>query len=127
MLDTTATVTAKGQVTIPAEIRRALGIRPHDRVRLEVEGGRLTLRREGANGKHFNGAAPRAPFDGSAQELIEAETAAFEQGVAEEVIAETMAERLKGSIKTKHRPLTGEELRAASEQAMADDVVARTR
>ena len=33
---TVATVSAKGQITLPAEARRALGIKPHDRVVIEV-------------------------------------------------------------------------------------------
>jgi len=37
------TVTAKGQVTIPAEIRRLLGVGPHGRVAFIVEEGRVTL------------------------------------------------------------------------------------
>jgi AbrB family looped-hinge helix DNA binding protein len=31
-----ATVTGKGQITIPKEIRRILGLHPHDRVSFEV-------------------------------------------------------------------------------------------
>ena len=32
------TLTEKGQVTIPQEIRKLLGLRPKDKVRFEVEG-----------------------------------------------------------------------------------------
>ena len=32
------TITGKGQVTIPQEIRHLLGLRPRDKVRFEVEG-----------------------------------------------------------------------------------------
>ncbi len=39
------TVTSKGQVTIPAGTRRALGIRPGDKVVFEVEGGTARLRK----------------------------------------------------------------------------------
>ena len=47
----TATVTSKGQVTIPQEIRRRLGLRQGDLVTFEVEGGRTVLKpyREEAN------------------------------------------------------------------------------
>lgn len=82
MLDTTATVTAKGQVTIPAEIRRALGIRPHDRVRLELSDGRLTLRREPDGIERFKGIVPASGLSMSAEELREA----FEEGVAKDVV-----------------------------------------
>jgi antitoxin PrlF len=95
VLDATATVTAKGQVTIPAEMRRALGIRPHDRLRLEITDGRLTLRREAEGISRFKGSVKSLPFSGTMQELIEAERAAFEQGVAEEVI-ESMRREAEG-------------------------------
>ncbi|HBB41129.1 MAG: hypothetical protein COW73_07350 [Nitrospirae bacterium CG18_big_fil_WC_8_21_14_2_50_70_55] len=39
-----ATLTSKSQITIPAEVRRRLGIGPGDRVVLEVEGGTAVLR-----------------------------------------------------------------------------------
>ena len=38
-----ATVTAKGQVTIPKAIRRALGIRERDCLLFRIEEGRLVL------------------------------------------------------------------------------------
>lgn len=38
-----ATVTSKGQVTIPKEVRDALGIKERDRVAFIVEGGRAVL------------------------------------------------------------------------------------
>lgn len=42
-LEHVRTVTAKGQVTIPAEIRRHLDIKPEGRVVFAVEGGRVIL------------------------------------------------------------------------------------
>jgi AbrB family looped-hinge helix DNA binding protein len=39
-----STVTSKGQVTIPKEIRRALGIRQGSRVAFAQEGGKVELR-----------------------------------------------------------------------------------
>ncbi len=36
-------VTSKGQVTIPVEIRRALGIKPRDRVAFTLEDGVATV------------------------------------------------------------------------------------
>ncbi|MGQ9625508.1 MAG: AbrB/MazE/SpoVT family DNA-binding domain-containing protein [Anaerolineae bacterium] len=38
-----ATMTAKGQVTIPKAIRQALGIRERDHLLFLIEGGRLVL------------------------------------------------------------------------------------
>jgi AbrB family looped-hinge helix DNA binding protein len=39
------TVTSKGQVTIPIEIREALGIEPHDKVEFVLEGHEARLRK----------------------------------------------------------------------------------
>lgn len=39
----TGTVTQKGQVTIPLAVRRALGLKPHDRVLFRLRNGRVEL------------------------------------------------------------------------------------
>ena len=39
-----ATVSAKGQITLPAKTRRAVGIKPRDRVVIEVDGGSIRVR-----------------------------------------------------------------------------------
>jgi antitoxin PrlF len=39
-----STVTSKGQTTIPEKIRKALQIKPGDRLEYEVEGDRATIR-----------------------------------------------------------------------------------
>lgn len=39
-----STVTSKGQTTIPEKIRKALRIKPGDKLEYEVEGDRATLR-----------------------------------------------------------------------------------
>ncbi len=39
------TLTSKGQVTIPKEVREKLGLQPHDRITFVVEDGYATLRR----------------------------------------------------------------------------------
>jgi AbrB family looped-hinge helix DNA binding protein len=41
-----SSVTSKGQVTIPAAIRRRLGIRPGDRVGFAEEDGRVVIERQ---------------------------------------------------------------------------------
>lgn len=41
----TGTLTQKGQVTIPVEVRRLLGIGPKDKVTFVVENGRVRLKR----------------------------------------------------------------------------------
>ena len=44
MLELSTTVTSKGQVTIPSEIRRALNIKLKDRVAFELVNGKVFLR-----------------------------------------------------------------------------------
>ena len=41
-----SSVTTKGQVTIPIELREKLGIKPGDRVGFVDEGGRIVLQRQ---------------------------------------------------------------------------------
>ena len=40
---TTTTITVKGQVTVPVRLRRMLGLKPGDRVRLSADGGRVYI------------------------------------------------------------------------------------
>ncbi len=42
----TSAVTTKGQITIPAELRELLGIRPGDRVGFVAEGDRIVIHRQ---------------------------------------------------------------------------------
>jgi antitoxin PrlF len=42
----TSSVTTKGQVTIPAELREKLGIKPGDRVGFVETGGKVEIRRQ---------------------------------------------------------------------------------
>ena len=43
MREVTATITQRGQVTIPAEVRRPLGLRPRDKVAFTIEDGEVRL------------------------------------------------------------------------------------
>jgi len=43
MKESLATITAKGQVTIPAEIRRALGLKPRDKIAFILDQGEVKL------------------------------------------------------------------------------------
>jgi AbrB family looped-hinge helix DNA binding protein len=45
MRELTSTVTSKGQVTLPVEIRRLLHIEPRDRVAFVVDGDQVKLKR----------------------------------------------------------------------------------
>jgi AbrB family looped-hinge helix DNA binding protein len=78
------TLTQKGQVTIPVEIRARLGLKPKDKVRFELEGDSVTIRRAQSRiARHFGAvAAPGKPLDARQERVL------FEQGVAEEVAAE---------------------------------------
>ncbi len=78
------TVTEKGQVTIPQEIRRLIGLQPHDKVSFEVEGDTVKLMRASSKLlKWFGSVTPRHK-PGDFQALREE----FEQAVAEEVVSE---------------------------------------
>ncbi len=44
MIEHSTTVTSKGQVTIPIELRRALNIKPKDKVAFELAKGEIRLR-----------------------------------------------------------------------------------
>lgn len=43
MIQRTARITTKGQVTIPAEVRRLLGVRPHEKIAFIVEKNQVRL------------------------------------------------------------------------------------
>lgn len=49
-----STISSKGQITVPREVRNRLGLRPGDRVEFVVEQGRTTIRPAGA---------PENPFE----------------------------------------------------------------
>lgn len=77
-------VTRKGQITVPAEIRRALGLKQGDKIAFVVVGDQVRL-------------VPTA----------------------------SIVERTAGAIKAKKPPASAEELREASERAIAEEVVER--
>ena len=78
------TITQKGQVTVPAEIRAHLGLKPRDRVRFVLEGDAVMLRPAPSRiARHF-GAVPIAGESLDARQ----ERRAFEEGVAQEVAGE---------------------------------------
>lgn len=82
-------MTRKGQVTIPAEIRRVLRLRVGDRLSVEQHGEAVLLRRVGSVAERTAGAlaAYRLGRPLSATE----ERAAFEATVAAEVAADDLA------------------------------------
>ena len=81
-------VTRKGQITVPAEIRRALGIHEGDKLAVSIADAktrRVSLRLVGSVAElTFGSVTPRRrPED------LDELRRAFEAGVAEEVMAET--------------------------------------
>ncbi len=73
-------VSTKGQVTIPAEIRRLLGLGPHDTVAFTVEDHQVKLKRSQGVVQRTAGALAGPGPKLSAEE----ERAAAEQAIAEE-------------------------------------------
>ena len=53
-------LTSKGQATIPVQVRKALGLRPGDRVAFDVTGGRATLRKLDAEDRAYLALAQQA-------------------------------------------------------------------
>ncbi len=43
MKELLTTITQRGQVTIPAEVRRVLGVKPKDKVAFQIEDGQVRL------------------------------------------------------------------------------------
>lgn len=84
MRELETTLTQKGQVTIPAEIRSRLGLKPHDKVIFEVEGDTAKLRRaESKILKWYGSVTPKGRPEDFRRVRDE-----FEEGVAEEVARE---------------------------------------
>ncbi len=77
-------VTQKGQVTIPAAVRKYLGLKPGDSVRFELAGDMVSLKRARSKlMQGFGAVSPRNKPENWKQ--VRAET---ERAIAEEVIAE---------------------------------------
>ena len=55
------TVTTKGQVTIPIEIRKALGIEPHDKIEFVLEGDEARIRKRRSKIRELAGSLPPLP------------------------------------------------------------------
>ena len=86
-LEAHASVTSKGQVTIPVEIRRLLGVRARDKVAFRVEDDQVRLVRSGSVVQRTAGAlAGPEPRLSDAEERALAEEAIAEEAIAEEAI-----------------------------------------
>jgi antitoxin PrlF len=84
MRELETTMTQKGQVTIPVEIRTRLGLKPKDRVRFEVEGDEVKIKPAPSRILAGFGAVPARQQPEDWQQIREE----MEQAMAEEVVAE---------------------------------------
>ena len=80
MLEIETTVTQKGQVTIPAEVRKALGLKPHDKVTFELEGDVAKIKRATSKVRRWYGAVKPIERPEDFRKIREE----FEEGVAAE-------------------------------------------
>jgi len=66
-----STISSKGQVTVPQEIRLRLGLEPRDRVEFVVEEGKTVIRRarEGENPFEAYAGVLAGTFPGGVQEI----------------------------------------------------------
>ncbi|TAK37140.1 MAG: AbrB/MazE/SpoVT family DNA-binding domain-containing protein [Chloroflexota bacterium] len=87
MKELLSTVTSKGQVTIPAEIRRMLRVSPHDKIAFVVEDDEVRIARRGSVVAQTAGVLKTDQPPLSAEKLREA---------AEQAIAEDVSERMGG-------------------------------
>ncbi|MGC1206909.1 MAG: AbrB/MazE/SpoVT family DNA-binding domain-containing protein [Ornithinimicrobium sp.] len=73
---TSATVTSKGQVTIPADVRARLGLRPGSRLAFVLTAGGYEIHPQAASIKDLKGAVPRPAQAVSIEEMDQAIAAA---------------------------------------------------
>lgn len=85
MATTRITVTRKGQVTIPIELRRTLGIHEGDQLEAELQGDSVILRRSVGVAQRTAGAL--AAYRRERALSLTEERQAFEQSVADDVSA----------------------------------------
>lgn len=69
---TSATVTSKGQVTIPADVRARLGLRPGSRLAFVATADGYEIHPQTASIKDLKGAVPRPTQPVSIEEMNEA-------------------------------------------------------
>jgi AbrB family looped-hinge helix DNA binding protein len=84
MWEKATTLTRKGQVTIPAEVRAILGLKPKDKIVFEVRGDTASLKRVPSELLRWYGAIPPRQRPEDFKELRDE----FECGVADEVVQE---------------------------------------
>ena len=79
----TSSVTQKGQVTIPAEIRKLLGVKPQDKVAFKIEKSTVKLSRTTSVVERTKGilASPGPRFKDAREERKAAEEAIAEEAM----------------------------------------------
>lgn len=78
----TATVTSKGQITIPVEVRKALNLKPGDRIDIfEVENGEFALTARNKSIRDLEGCVPKLDYVPTIEELNKAVGAAVAEKV----------------------------------------------
>ncbi len=89
----TATMTSKGQVTIPVEVREALNLKPGDRIDLfRDRAGRFVLSPRTSSIRDLEGCVPKLDYVPTIEELNEAVAAAAAESYLRSVARPTVSE-----------------------------------
>ena len=134
---TVTTLTKRGQVTIPREIRDRLGLKPFDTIEVRVVDGEIRLSkapspRGGAGSlpathnpiEHTRASTKeeRATRDPRRASSVRGGERARRSG---HLRTDDVVERTAGAFKSHLPPLSAEELRKAAEQAWVEDILER--
>ncbi len=88
----TATLTSKGQITIPAQVRAALGLDAGDKIDfVEIENGQFAIRPRTASIRDLEGCIPKLDYVPTIEQI----KAAIRDGAAESYLA-SLAEPVPG-------------------------------
>lgn len=66
----TTTVTQRGQVTLPAKVRRTLGVKPHEKVTFQIDGQEVRLIPSPFTLESAYASVPRLPNEPPIEELF---------------------------------------------------------
>jgi AbrB family looped-hinge helix DNA binding protein len=67
-----AKITSKGQITIPVEIRKSLGVKPGDKIRFEQQEGDIRMVRDAEENpfEKWRGSGTGFPLEGKGREAV---------------------------------------------------------
>lgn len=85
----TTTITQRGQVTLPAKVRRALGVKPREKVTFQLDGQKVVLVPTTFTLESAYASVPRLPDEPPLEELLDQ--------AAEEHAAHVVAEMTSGT------------------------------